>query len=59
MLSGRGRHDFDDDSVVLTAGMTIRIPAGVTHRLENIGDETLVCLITFDTGHRETVFLEE
>ena len=58
MLAGRGLHSFEDDQVELTAGMTIRIPVGVTHNLENIGDEPLVCLIAFNSGERETVFLE-
>jgi len=59
MLAGRGRHSFEDDHVELTAGMTIRIPVGVTHNLHNLGDEPLVCLIAFNSGTRETMFLEE
>lgn len=58
LLAGRGRHSFEDDQIELTPGATIRIPVGVTHNLENIGDETLVCLIAFNTGERETVFVE-
>jgi mannose-6-phosphate isomerase-like protein (cupin superfamily) len=58
MLAGRGLHSFEDDQVELTAGMTIRIPLGVTHNLKNTGDEPLVCLIAFNSGDRETVFLE-
>lgn len=58
MLAGRGLHSFDDNQVELTAGMTIRIPLGVTHNLTNIGTEPLVCLIAFNSGERETVFLE-
>lgn len=58
LLAGRGRHSFEDDDLELTAGMTIRIPVGVTHNLTNIGDEPLVCLITFNSSERETVFLE-
>ena len=58
LLAGHGLHSFEDDQVELTIGMTIRIPVGVTHNLTNIGDEPLVCLITFNSGERETVFLE-
>ena len=58
LLAGRGRHGFEDDQVELTAGMTIRIPPGVTHNLTNTGNEPLVCLIAFNSGVRETVFLE-
>lgn len=58
MLSGRGQHSFEDDSIELAAGMTIRIPVGVTHNLTNTGTDEIVCLIAFNSGHRETVFLE-
>lgn len=57
MLSGAGRHSFDGQSIDLRAGMTIRIPSGVKHNLANIGNEPIVCLIAFDSGERETVFL--
>lgn len=58
LVSGVGRHTLDGQSVDLTAGMTIRIPQGVVHNFENMGTETLVCLIAFNSGHRETVFLD-
>lgn len=58
MLAGTGQHSFDDASMELTPGMTIRIPAGVTHNMTNIGTEPIVCLILFSTGNRETIFLE-
>ena len=57
MLNGTGQHSFDDDSVELTTGMTIRIPSGVIHNMTNNGTEAIVCLIVFSTGDRETVFL--
>ncbi len=58
MLSGRGTHRLDDELVELTAGMTIRIPAGVRHNLANTGWEPITCLIAFSSGDRQTVFLE-
>lgn len=58
MLSGTGQHSFDEESVALRPGSTIRIPAGVRHNLANTGTEPIVCLIAFSSGHRETVFLE-
>jgi quercetin dioxygenase-like cupin family protein len=58
VLAGEGRHRLDDDVVELRAGMTIRIPVGVRHNLENTGWEPLVTLITFSSGDRQTVFLE-
>ena len=58
MLAGSGEHSFDGETIGLTAGSTIRIPAGVRHNLHNAGDQTIVCLIAFSSGRRETVFLE-
>lgn len=58
LLTGCGVHRWGDDSVELRAGMTIRIPAGVVHNLTNTGVEPLICLIAFNSGHRETVFLD-
>ncbi|MCA9103748.1 MAG: cupin domain-containing protein [Pirellulales bacterium] len=58
VLSGQGRHSFNDDSIDLGVGSTIRIPIGVKHNLANTGDETLTCLISFSSGTREAVFLE-
>lgn len=57
MLAGTGQHSFDGESIELRAGMTIRIPCGVQHNLTNVGDEPITCLIAFDSGERETVFL--
>lgn len=59
MISGRGLHSLDEQQVELVSGSTIRIRTGVTHNLENIGDETLVCMIAFNSGDRQTVFLND
>ena len=59
VISGRGRHSFDDRAVDLTPGMTIRIPSGVKHNLFNFGTKTLTVMITFSTGERKTVFLKD
>ncbi len=58
MLAGSGQHSFDGTLIELTPGSTIRIPAGVKHNLANTGSETIICLISFSSGERETVFLE-
>ena len=58
MLSGCGTHSFEDGEVELRPGMTIRIPVGVTHNMTNTGAEPIVCVISFNSGNRETVFLE-
>jgi mannose-6-phosphate isomerase-like protein (cupin superfamily) len=58
VLSGHGIHSFEEGQVELQSGMTIRIPLGVTHNLTNTGTEPMVCAISFNSGNRETVFLE-
>lgn len=58
MISGTGRHSYDGKMFELRPGSTIRIPAGVSHNLENTGDEPIICLICFSSGDRQTVFLE-
>jgi mannose-6-phosphate isomerase-like protein (cupin superfamily) len=58
MISGRGRHSLGDESVELTPGMAIRIPANVPHNLENIGWETIICLVTFSSGNRQMVHVK-
>lgn len=58
MISGRGQHSYDGAVFDLVPGSTIRIPAGVKHNMANDGSEPIVCLITFSSGDRQTVFLE-
>jgi mannose-6-phosphate isomerase-like protein (cupin superfamily) len=59
VISGEGLHSYDGRTVPLKAGMTIRIPAKVKHNLVNTGTETLRTLVSFSSGDRQTVFLEE
>ena len=59
VLSGEGLHSYDGRVIPLKPGMTIRIPAQVKHNLANTGKETLRTLISFSSGDRKTVFLEE
>jgi quercetin dioxygenase-like cupin family protein len=59
VLAGQGRHSYDGAMLELRPGSTIRVPANVRHNLENTGSETIVCLIAFSSGQRETIFLEE
>lgn len=58
MISGHGQHSYDGDLIDLHPGSTIRIPAGVKHNMANVGSEPIVCLITFSSGDRQTIFLE-
>ena len=58
VIVGRGNHRLADRWIELGTGDTLRIPTGVRHQFVNQGDETLVCLIAFSSGDRQTVFLE-
>jgi mannose-6-phosphate isomerase-like protein (cupin superfamily) len=58
MIAGRGRHRLGDQSVELTPGMAIRIPQNVHHNLENIGWETILCLVSFSSGNRKMVHVK-
>jgi mannose-6-phosphate isomerase-like protein (cupin superfamily) len=59
VISGKGLHSFDGRTVELRAGMTIRIPIGTKHNMVNTGSEPLVTVISFSSGDRKTVFLQE
>ena len=58
MISGRGRHSLGDQSIALSPGMAIRIPRNVHHNLANTGWETIICLVSFSSGHRKMVHVE-
>jgi mannose-6-phosphate isomerase-like protein (cupin superfamily) len=59
VLSGQGLQSYDGRTILLKAGMTIRIPANVRHNMVNTGTETLRTLVSFSTGDRQTVFLDK
>lgn len=53
---GRIEHDIEGQpSILMEAGDTITIPAGVYHRARNLGDGAAVLWITFSSADRETV----
>ena len=57
VVSGECEHTFDGRAVKLAAGDVIVIPAGVKHNLVNTGPTDVVCVISFSSPDRETVFL--
>jgi len=59
VIAGQGLQSYDGRTILLKPGMTIRIPAKVKHNMVNTGPETLCTLISFSSGDRKTVFLEE
>ena len=59
VISGEGLQSYDDRTVPLKAGMTIRIPAHVKHNLVNTGTEPLRTLVSFSSGDRQTVWIKQ
>ena len=57
VISGEGLQSYDGHTVLLKAGMTIRIPAKVKHNLVNTGTEALRTLVSFSSGDRQTVWV--
>jgi mannose-6-phosphate isomerase-like protein (cupin superfamily) len=57
VISGEGVRRYDDGTVQLKAGMTIRIPAKIKHNLVNTGTEPLRTLVSFSSGDRQTVWV--
>jgi mannose-6-phosphate isomerase-like protein (cupin superfamily) len=58
VISGKGLQSYDDRTIELKAGMTIRIPANVRHNIVNTGTETIRTLVSFSSGDRKTVWVE-
>lgn len=58
VVQGECDHSHDGQWTRLSAGSTIVIPAGVRHNLINRGLTSVICMISFSSPHRETVFLE-
>jgi quercetin dioxygenase-like cupin family protein len=59
VVSGECDHSYDGVWVHLRPGMLIRIPANVRHNLINRGHEPVVCVISFSSGDRQTVFVDD
>ena len=57
VISGEGVQSYDDRTVALKTGMTIRIPPNVKHNLTNTGKEPLRTLVSFSSGDRQTVWV--
>ncbi|CAN5472166.1 hypothetical protein BH10PLA1_BH10PLA1_11050 [soil metagenome] len=57
LLAGQLRHSVGDVAVVLNAGDTLSIPAGVFHNATSTGDVHADMIVTYSTGHRD--FLPE
>ncbi len=59
VLSGTCEHTLGDESYRMGPGDTIRVPEGVIHHAINTGWEPLRAIISFSSGDRQTVFLDQ
>ena len=59
VLSGTCEHTLGDESYPMGPGDTIRVPEGVIHHAINTGWEPLRAIISFSSGDRQTVFLDQ
>lgn len=55
LLRGRLEHSLGDRKVVLEAGDTLTIPAGVFHNAVNIGEEDADMIVAYSAGTRDFV----
>jgi oxalate decarboxylase/phosphoglucose isomerase-like protein (cupin superfamily) len=55
---GTGKHLLDHEWVPVRPGSVVRIPMNMKHKLVNDGSDTMVTIIVFSSGDRQTVFLE-
>ena len=53
VLSGSCQQRVGDEIVILKAGDTLRIPAGVPHQATALGNEPLKSLVVYNTGNRQ------
>jgi len=53
VLSGSCEQRVGDETVILKAGDTLRIPAGVPHQAKALGNEPLKSLVVYNTGNRQ------
>ena len=55
---GTGKHLLDTAWIDVRRGSVVRIPLGMKHKLVNEGSDTMITIIAFSSGDRQTVFLE-
>jgi quercetin dioxygenase-like cupin family protein len=58
LLEGEIDHCLGDDSVHLTPGKALHIPAGTSHDARNPGGMPARMIVAYSSGDRKTVWLE-
>jgi quercetin dioxygenase-like cupin family protein len=59
LLQGELHHRIGDEIIHIKAGDTIFVPQGVRHNAVNKGTVTARMFVTYPTGYREIVLLED
>lgn len=59
VLAGECEHRYGDRSVHLSTGDLIRVPTGVHHNARNTGAEPLRLVVSFSSGDRQTVMVDD
>lgn len=57
VVSGRCEKRIGESVSELGPGDAVRIPRGVEHRASALGDEPLVCVVSYDTPNRQVELL--
>lgn len=55
---GTGKHLLDQEWIPVHPGSVVRIPANMKHKLVNESNDTMITIIAFSSGDRQTIFLE-
>jgi quercetin dioxygenase-like cupin family protein len=53
LMRGRLKHSIGDEFVIMEAGDTISIPAGVYHNALSIGQEDADMIVSYSSGRRD------
>jgi len=53
LLKGSLRHSVGEDIVVMEAGDTLVVPAGVMHHADSIGDTDADMIVAYSSGQRD------
>ncbi|UCH36688.1 MAG: cupin domain-containing protein [Armatimonadota bacterium] len=53
LLRGTLEHSVGDEMVMMNAGDTLVVPAGVAHQAVNVGSEDADMIVAYNTGERQ------
>jgi quercetin dioxygenase-like cupin family protein len=59
LIEGELEHRIGEERFRLSPGSTIYVPRGVWHNAVNTGNVTARMLVTYPTGHREMILVDE